>query len=118
MTTARAPSLIHALIPIGALIVMLSLSVMLFGSDSSSGPNQIVLTLGAAIAAIVGVRLGHKWVDLQKAIIAGISTAMIAVLILLSVGGLIGTWLMAGTVPSLIYYGLELLSPGWFYAAS
>lgn len=118
MTTPRAPSLIHALIPIGALVIMLYLSVKLFGSDSSTGPNQIVLTLSAAIAAIVGIRLGHKWADLQKAIVAGISTAMIAVLILLSVGGLIGTWLMSGTVPSLIYYGLELLSPQWFFAAT
>lgn len=118
MTTPRAPSLIHVLIPIGALILMLSLSVYLFSDSSSSGPNQIVLTLGAAIAAIVGIRLGHKWIDLQKAIVAGISTAMIAILILLSVGGLIGTWLMAGTVPSLIFYGLELLNPQWFFAAT
>lgn len=118
MTTPRSPSLIHALIPIGSLVAMLALSVYLFSDSSSSGPNQIVLTLAAAIAAIVGVRLGHKWADLQRAIIAGISTAMIAILILLSVGGLIGTWLMAGTVPSLIFYGLELLSPQWFFAAT
>jgi len=118
MTSPRAPSLVHALIPISALIVMLALSVYLFSDGSSSGPNQIVLTLGAAIASIVGIRLGHKWADLQRAIVAGISTAMIALLILLAVGGLIGTWLMAGTVPSLIYYGLEILSPQWFFAAT
>ncbi len=118
MTTPKSPSLVHALIPVIALVLMLALSVYLFGDSSSQGPNQIVLTLGAAIAAIVGIRLGYKWVELQSAIIAGISTAMIAILILLSVGGLIGTWLMAGTVPSLIYYGLELLNPKWFFAAS
>lgn len=118
MSTPRTPTLLHALIPVVALVVMLALSVYLFGNNSSSGPNQIVLTLGAAIASIVGIRLGYHWGDLQRAIVAGISTAMVAILILLSVGGLIGTWLMAGTVPSLIYYGLELLSPQWFYAAS
>jgi len=118
MTTPRAPSLTHALIPIGALVAMLATSVYLFSDSSSSGPNQIVLTLGAAIAAIIGIRLGHKWIDLQKAIVAGISTAMIALLILLAVGALIGTWLMAGTVPSLIYYGLDILSPQWFFAAT
>jgi len=118
MTTPRSPSLIASLIPVIALVLMLALSVYLFGDSSSSGPNQIVLTLGAAIAAIVAVRLGFHWGELQRAIIAGISTAMVAILILLSVGGLIGTWLMAGTVPSLIYYGLEILSPAWFYAAS
>jgi NhaC family Na+:H+ antiporter len=118
MTTPRSPSLVDALIPVAALVVMLATSVYLFGDSSSSGPNQIVLTLGAAIAAIVGIRMGYHWGELQRAIIAGISTAMIAILILLSVGGLIGTWLMAGTVPSLIYFGLELLEPQWFFAAS
>ena len=118
MTTPKAPTLIQALIPVAALVIMLALSVYLFGDNSSSGPNQIVLTLGAAIASIVAIRLGHHWGELQRAIIAGISTAMVAILILLAVGGLIGTWLMAGTVPSLIFYGLELLNPHWFFAAS
>jgi NhaC family Na+:H+ antiporter len=110
--------MVEAMIPVASLVLMLGLSVYLFSDNSSQGPNQIVLTLGAAIAAIVGIRLGYKWGDLQRAIISGISTAMIAILILLSVGGLIGTWLMAGTVPSLIYFGLELLSPQWFFAAT
>ncbi len=114
----KPPTMLDALIPVISLVLMLALSVYLFGSDSSSGPNQIVLTLGAAIASIVAMQNGHRWADVLKAIIAGISTAVAAILILLSVGGLIGTWLMAGTVPSLIYYGLELLNPHWFFAAS
>ena len=118
MSTPKSPSLLDALIPIVALAMMLALSVYLFGSDSSSGPNQIVLALAAAIASIVAIRNGHKWYDLQRAMIAGISTAMVAILILLSVGALIGTWLMAGTVPSLIYYGMQILSPQWFFAAA
>ena len=118
MNEPKKPTLIDALIPVVSLILMLFTSVKLFGSDSSSGPNQIVLTLGAAIAAIVAIRNGHAWDDILKAIIDGIGTSMGAVLILLSVGGLIGTWLLAGTVPALIYYGLELLSPQWFYVAA
>jgi NhaC family Na+:H+ antiporter len=118
MSTTKSPSLLDALIPIVSLVLMLALSVKLFGTDSSSGPNQIVLTIGAAIAAIVAIRNGHEWLEIQKAIVAGIGTAMNAILILLSVGALIGTWLMAGTVPSLIYYGLELLNPQAFYAAA
>jgi Na+:H+ antiporter, NhaC family len=118
MSQPKSPTMLDALIPVISLILMLALSVYLFGSDSSSGPNQIVLTLGAAIAAIVAMQNGHSWPEILKAIVAGISTAMGAILILLSVGGLIGTWLMAGTVPSLIYYGLELLSPQWFFAAT
>jgi NhaC family Na+:H+ antiporter len=118
MTTPKSPSLLDALIPIAALVMMLALSVYLFGSDSSYGPNQIVLALTAGIASIVAIKNGYKWFDLQRAMVAGISTAMIAILILLSVGALIGTWLMAGTVPSLIYYGMQILSPQWFYAAA
>ena len=118
MTTPKPPSLFDALIPIAALVMMLALSVYVFGSDSSYGPNQIVLTLASAVAAIVAIKNGHKWIEIQKAMIAGISTAMVAILILLSVGALIGTWLMAGTVPSLIYYGMQILSPQWFFAAT
>ncbi len=118
MSQPKEPTLIAALIPVVSLVLMLGLSVYLFGSDSSSGPNQIVLTLGAAIAAIVAIQIGHTWPEILEAIIDGIGTAMGAVLILLSVGGLIGTWLMAGTVPSLIFYGLELLNPRLFYVAA
>ena len=114
----KEPSLVDALIPVVSLILMLGLSVYLFGSDSSSGPNQIVLITGAAIAAIVALKNGLTWPGIFEAIVDGITTAMGAILILLSVGALIGTWLMSGTVPSLIYFGLELLDPNWFYAAA
>jgi len=118
MSQAKEPTLLDALIPIVSLVLMLGMSVYLFGSDSSSGPNQIVLTLGAAIACIVAIQNGYRWKDLLQAIVDGIGAAMGAVLILLSVGGLIGTWLLAGTVPSLIFYGLELLNPQLFYVAA
>ena len=116
--TITPPSLLDALLPIAALIILLGLSVYVFGADSSSGPNQIALTLCAGIAAIISIKNGHRWNDVLDAIVKGISTAMGAILILLSVGALIGTWLMAGTVPSLIYYGLEILNPQVFYAAA
>ncbi len=115
---SREPSLSDALIPLVCLILLLTVSVILFGSDSSYGPNQIVLMLCAGIAALVGMKNGFRWKELEKAIVNGISMAMGAMLILLTVGGLIGTWIQAGIVPSMIYYGLQILSPEWFYAAS
>lgn len=118
MPNVKDPSLTDALIPILSLIALLALSVTLFGDSSSAGPNQIVLIMGAAIASIIAVRNGHAWADIQAAMVAGIGTAMGAILILLSVGALIGTWMMAGTVPSMIYYGLELMNPHVFYAAT
>ena len=118
MPQARTPTLLDALIPIVSLILLLALTVHLFGEDASSGPIQIVLILGAAIASLVAIKNGHRWRELQQAIVSGISTAMGAILILLAVGALIGTWLMSGTVPALIYYGLKLLDPQLFFAAT
>ncbi|AWL11889.1 Na(+)/H(+) antiporter NhaC [Saliniradius amylolyticus] len=118
MVKHREPSLIDALIPIVVLVFLLSSSVYLFGDDSSYGPNQIALLVSMGIAAVIGLKNGMQWHDIEKGIINGISLSLGAILILLSVGALIGTWLLAGTVPTLIYYGLELLNPSVFYAAS
>ncbi len=113
--TIRVPSLPQALTPLGVLVVLLSLSVWLFGADSSQGANQIALILSAAVAAVIAVRNGETWGDIQEAIVHGISTAMGAILILFAIGALIGTWSLAGTVPAMIYYGLQVLSPSVFY---
>jgi len=90
---------------------------MFFGDSSSSGPNQIALLFSAGVAIIIGLNNGYQWHELEGAIIKGISLALGAVLILFAVGSLIGTWLLAGTVPSMIYYGIGLLEPSVFYAA-
>lgn len=114
----KTPSYIQALLPLVALVGMLASSVYLFGEDSSYGPNQIALLIAAAIACVVAFRNGHKWDKIEEGIVQGISVALGAVLIILMVGSLIGTWLLAGIVPTMIYYGLEILNPSWFYAAS
>jgi NhaC family Na+:H+ antiporter len=117
-TAVRPPSLTDALIPIVLLVVLLSLSVHLFGADSSQGANQVVLLLGAMVSALVAIKNGYRWAEIQQAIVHGISTAMGAILILLAVGALIGTWMMAGTVPAMIFYGVKILSPDYFYVAT
>lgn len=114
----KKPSYVQAIFPLLALIIMLASSVYLFGADSSYGPNQIALLVAAAIASVVAFSNGYTWSDIEEGITKGISVALGAILIILMVGSLIGTWLLAGIVPTLIYYGLELLSPTWFYAAS
>lgn len=116
--TLKEPSLLDALIPITVLIVLMFSAVMLYGADSSFGPNQIALLIGMFLAAIIGLKNGHKWKDIEEGMVKGISMSLGACLILLAVGALIGTWMLAGTVPTLIYYGLSLLSPSIFYAAS
>ncbi|MEW9796883.1 Na+/H+ antiporter NhaC [Alteromonas sp. CYL-A6] len=116
--TIKTPSLLDALIPIAILIIMMGSAVYLFGDGSSYGPNQIALLLSMGIAAIIGLKNGHSWKAIEKGIVDGISMALGACLILLAVGALIGTWMLAGTVPTLIYFGLELLNPSFFYAAT
>lgn len=111
-------SFTDALIPIVILITLLGASVYLFGDNSSYGPNQIALLIAMGIAAIIGIKNGYSWDDIEQGIIKGISRSLGAILILLAVGSLIGTWMLSGTVPTLIYYGLDLLNPSMFYAAT
>ncbi len=114
----REPSLAQSLVPVAALIALLASSVYLYGDGSSSGPNQIALILGAGVAILVGLRNGHRWKELEQGMVHGISLAMGAILILMVVGSLIGTWILAGIVPTMIYYGLLVLTPSIFYAAA
>lgn len=118
MTPSRSPSLLDALLPIGVLVVLLSLSVYLYGDSSSSGPNQIALMSAALVAGLVGLKNGLKWAEIEDGILAGIHMAMKANLILLAVGALIGTWILAGTVPTMIWLGLKLISAEYFYVTS
>ncbi|HEY9479228.1 MAG TPA: Na+/H+ antiporter NhaC [Gemmatimonadaceae bacterium] len=112
------PSLAQALIPVGVLIALLAGSVYLFGDASSSGANQIALMLSAAVAGIVGLWNGYGWKEIERGIVHSISLAMSAILILLVVGSVIGTWILGGVVPTMIYYGLVILTPTVFYAAA
>ena len=114
----KAPTLLQALIPVLVLIGLLAASVSLFGDGSSQGPNQIALILAAGVGIVIGVRLGYPWRELERGIVRGISLSMGAMLILLVVGALIGTWILSGVVPTMIYYGLKTLSPAVFYAAA
>lgn len=116
--TIKRPSYLQAALPLLALIAMLASSVYIFGADSSYGPNQIALLIAAGIATVIALLNGYRWEQIEEGITHGISVALGAILIILMVGSLIGTWLVSGIVPTLIYYGLEILSPTWFYAAS
>ena len=107
-----------AWMPLLALMLMLALSVHIFGEDSSYGPNQIALLLAMGMAALIGLRQGMVWDDVQEAIVHGVSVGTGAIFILLAVGALIGTWMLCGTVPTLVQYGLKLMHPAVFYGAS
>ena len=117
-TDKRSIPLWLALLPLLFLITMLAASVSLFNDNSSYGPNQIALLLAAGAAALIGLYLGETWADMERAMVEGISLALKACLILLAVGSLIGSWMLAGTAPAVIYAGLGILDPSWFYPAA
>ncbi len=116
--TLKDPSLLDALLPVLCLIVLLYLAVRLYGADSSYGANQLALLFCTAVAGVVGLKNGHRWQAVEDAMVHGVSLATKAMFILLMVGALIGSWILAGVVPTLIHYGLMLLSPDWFYVAT
>ncbi|MDP4984854.1 Na+/H+ antiporter NhaC [Pseudoalteromonas tunicata] len=118
MQETKQATIFDALLPVLFLICSLGGSVYLFGDSSSSGPNQIALLFSTAIALLIGLKNGFSWAVLEEAMIKGITLSLGAILILFMVGSLIGTWLLSGTVPTLIYYGLQVINPSWFYAAS
>jgi NhaC family Na+:H+ antiporter len=107
-----------ALIPVFALIAMLAFNVFVFGDDSLSGSNQFVLLLGGAVAAIVGYFHNVEYDKMIDEVAGNIQSTAGAILILLMVGALAGTWLISGIIPTMIYYGLMILNPTIFLAAS
>lgn len=107
----------EALIPVVALVAMLGFNVYVFGDDSLSGSNQFVLLLGGAIAAIVGYFNKVDYNEMIDAVANNIQSTAGAILILLMVGALAGTWLVSGIIPTMIYYGLQILNPTIFLAA-
>jgi len=116
--STKNPTLFQAFVPLVILIVLLGTNVYLFGDDTLSGSNQIALLLAAAIAALIAFKNGFKWEILQDGMVKSISSAMSAIIILLMIGALAGTWMISGVVPAMIYYGLKILNPTIFLFAA
>jgi NhaC family Na+:H+ antiporter len=114
----RPPSLLDAILPIVVLIGLIALTIALFGVDATEGPLQVALFLSAAFASLIAFKNGHTAAAVADAAIGGVTSALGAVFILLAVGALIGAWNAAGTIPTIVYYGIGLLSPAWFFFAS
>ena len=108
----------EALIPVVALIGMLAFNVYIYGDASLGGSNQFVLLLGGAVAAIVGYFNKVSFHKMLDEVANNIKSTAGAILILLMVGALAGTWMVSGIIPSMIYYGLQILSPAIFLPAT
>lgn len=111
--TKRKPFIWEALLSFGFLIMCMAIGILWF----EQAPHMPML-LGTAFAAIMAARLGYKWQEIEDAMFQGILQAMQAIIILAIIGVLIGVWIQAGIVPTMIYYGLKLLSPKIFLVAA
>lgn len=103
----------QALVPIFVLIALLSLSVRIF-DDMLAGPGQLALLLAAGVAAVIALLQGQRLKSLIDGGLTGITTALEAIMIILMIGALAGTWMLSGVVPAMVYYGLDLLNPTIF----
>lgn len=118
ITNNKELNIWEALIPVIALIAMLAFNVFVFGDDALAGSNQFILLLGGAVAAIVGYFNKVKYNKMIDEVANNVQSTTGAILILLMVGSLAGTWMISGIIPTMIYYGLQILNPTIFLAAS
>jgi Na+:H+ antiporter, NhaC family len=111
-------TLFEAVVPVAGLILLVGLSYYLFGDAGALGPNQVALAVATMIAVFIAWRRGHTLDSLREAAVASVGSGIGAVFILFAVGALIGTWALSGTLVAMVYYGLHLLSPNYFYATA
>ena len=117
--TTRQPSIAISAIPLLVLIVMLALTIKLFGGDAIAGGSQLSLLTASAVCVTIAI-IGYKrsWQQLEDAFVANMRSATPAIIILLLIGAIAGTWMASGVIPTLVYYGLKILSPSIFLPAS
>ena len=109
----RMPKVWEALITLVLLVAVLAVGIVIYGADV-----HVPMFVGVCVAAIMALYLGHKWEDIEKMMMDGIYKALQSVCILIIVGILIGVWVNAGVVPTMIYYGLQLMHPTIFFIAT
>ena len=110
-------SLNESLFPIILLIIFLSFNVYVYGDDAMGGSNQFILLIGASAGIGLGIFKGFKFSGMMNQVAENLKSVTGAIVILLFVGALSGTWLISGIIPSMIYYGLNILHPSIFLPA-
>jgi NhaC family Na+:H+ antiporter len=115
----KNPSPLISLIPLSVLVILLALTIKLFGADAIAGGSQLSLLTASAVCTAMSILIyGRKWVELEESILKNMRSATPALIILLLIGAIAGTWMASGIIPSLIYYGLKILHPSIFLPAS
>lgn len=115
----RIPSPFVSLIPILVLVGLLFFTVRFFGSDALSGGSQVVLLTSTAVCAVIAVFYCKvRWRTIEIAVTNNVSGVTAAIFILLIIGALAGSWMISGIVPTLIYYGMQIIHPHFFLAST
>ena len=114
----KMPSPLLSLVPILVLVALLFVTIRTFGSDALSGGSQVVLLTTTAVASLLAMIFCKvKWRDIEEAICKNILGVATAIIILLLIGALSGSWMISGIVPTLIYYGMQIIHPSFFLAS-
>ncbi len=117
--TRKTPAAWVSLLPIFLLIVMLFFTIRAFGSDALGGASQICMLLASAVCIFIGMTFyGRRWEEYEKAMMKNVSGVSSAIIILLIIGALSGSWMLSGVVPTLIYYGVQIIHPGFFLVST
>lgn len=115
----QRPSPFLSLVPILVLVILLFVTIRAFGSDALGGASQVVLLITTAVTALLAMAFCRvKWSEIERAIGDNIHGVATAIIILLLIGSLSGSWMVSGIVPTLIYYGMQIIHPTFFLASS
>ena len=111
--------LILACVPLVLLVALISIVVSIFGDETLSGASQISLIVATAVCVSIGLlRKTITWADFEKALADKIGGVSGGIIILVLIGALGGSWMVGGIVPTLIYYGMQIMSPQWFLVSA
>ena len=108
-----------SLIPVLVLAALLLVVIVYCGEDSMNGGSQLSILAASAVGAAIAMGFyGVEWSTIEKAIVDNIKSSSVSMLILLLIGAISGTWMLSGVVPTMIYYGVDILHPSVFLLAS
>ena len=115
----KAPSPLVSLLPIVVLVILLFATIRVFGSDALNGGSQVSLLTTTSICILIGMAFYKiPWKDYELAITNNVAGVTTAIIILLIIGALSGIWMISGVVPTLIYYGMQIIHPSFFLTST
>ncbi len=118
-STPRTPSPWISVVPLAVLTLLLYVVIRCFGGDAINGGSQIAQLSAASVCAMLSIGIyGCRWAALEEAIVDNIRASASAIIILLLIGAIAGSWMVSGVVPTMIYYGLRILHPSFFLVAT